>query len=497
MTVVETPPAEALDLRESTSLVEAGTTRAITRPDGSAIQLGFDRDGNPKDGGIFDAEGRVPMFVIRPGIGRGRGRHLYEASMLESNAGKFNGWKMYVNHLSPEAKKAAGGLPRDVRDLGGRIVESWWDPSVPATERFKQGAVRGMAKPTPFMAALIDHDPEIVEASISATATGVKQGPDRTWIVEGIEDKGSVDWVTEAGAGGRVVSIMESAYEHDTEGRLALLASMDDGEFTDYLRGERPDVLTRLREAEAAEGDDEDEDEDDPTKKAAKADDTQVRESEEDDMPITPEALAEALSSEETRNVLLEALDVDSLVESRANETIAVFLRDHFPAILEEALEEERTLIRATSTAAADRRVQVERFRSKAHGLIESATTASGKPLPDAFKAQIKAKFDIAESGEPTPALNVVDEIGEDGEVTKKADDKLTEAVEAEIATARDLVAAVNPTRVRGQGPSGDGQEVQEEAKTGVRKGGLMESFLQEAGFEDPSKVYEGHEVQG
>jgi hypothetical protein len=434
-----------LELHESTLVVEEGA---------SAIQ----------------PDGTVLMHVIRPGLGRGRGKHLYEAKMLSENAHKFTGWKMYVNHLSPEAKRAAGGLPRDVRDLGGRIVESWWDPSVPGDDRFGQGAVVARAKPTPFIRDLIENDPEIVEASISATATGVRPGQHagaRCWIVEGIEDRGSVDWVTEAGAGGKVVSLLEAAMEHDEEGRIALLASMTDEEFVDYMKRERPNAAERV-----------------------------VRESEEDPVEITPEMLTEALADEGLRNTLLSALNVNTLVEAAVETAVEKALeeagqewQEQLPQLLEAALETERALIRATARADADRRVQITEMRSTAHKLAEAAKLPSGKPLPERFVQEIKEHFDIVE-GEPTPALNVVDDIDDNGEVTKKAEDKLTEAVEAEVKKAIELVAAANPARVRGQGPSV--QEGEEGAKGGaVAKGSLLESLFTEAGFEDPSKVYD------
>jgi hypothetical protein len=111
-----TPEAEALDLRESISLTEAASAPSIKKPDGTEIQLGYNGRGELTEGGLFDEKGRVPLHIIRPGIGKGRGRHLYEARMLEEAAPTFAGWKQFLNHLSPEAKKAAAGLPRDIRD---------------------------------------------------------------------------------------------------------------------------------------------------------------------------------------------------------------------------------------------------------------------------------------------------------------------------------------------------------------------------------------------
>lgn len=448
---MDSPTATDLELREATvTLVEGADGGGPVAPDGTVL-----------------------LHIIRPGVGRGKGRHLYEARMLQANAHKFTGWKMYVNHLSPEAKRAMGGLPRDVRDLGGRIVESWWDPTIPAVSgRFGQGAVVGRAKPTPQIRELIENDPEIVEASISATATGVKPGSDdkgqRVWIVEGIEDKGSVDWVTEAGAGGRVVSLMEAAMESDTDGTLALLASMSDEEFRTYIQKERPEIVEALSQSPSGHtGDTEDE----MTK-------------------LTPEMLAEALADdsgrrtliealtadEDTRDALLEALDVDSYVAGLVHSV----LTEHLPQLVEAAVEAERDVIRATAKADADRRLQVERFERTAHQMVESAR------LPDPLKEQIKAKFSIQESGDPSPALDVIDKLDADGKVEKKADAVLTEAVEAEITSARALAASLRPARVSGQGPSAatkDGDGTIQEGKQ--QQPPATAALLQESGFGD------------
>jgi hypothetical protein len=140
----------------------------------------------------------LPIHILRPCVGKGRGRHIYEANMLQENAHKFAGWRQYIDHLSPEARRAAKGLPRSIRDLGGRIVESYWDPNVPEdpTTGFGPGAIVGWSLPTPFIRELAENDPELVEASISANATGVQptmRDGRRAWLVEGIEEKGTVD----------------------------------------------------------------------------------------------------------------------------------------------------------------------------------------------------------------------------------------------------------------------------------------------------------------
>lgn len=434
----EPVPQEALELRESTFALP---TSAVEMP--TWLQEAYSDEQRAK---------MVPLHIIRPGVGRGRGNHLYEAKMLEENADVFKGWKMYVDHLSPEARKKSHGLPRSFHDLGGRIVESYWDGTVPAdAERgFGQGAVIGWAIPTPFVKQVIDNDPEIAEASISANATGVRainRDGKRVWLVEGIEKRGSVDWVTEAGAGGRVVALMEAAYSEENEEDTALLESMTDEDFMAWVGQSRPHLLAEAEESETPEGD--------STDNPAGAEG-------EDMGDITPEKLQEALQSEDFQGV------VDSAVQERLR------------PLVEAAVSEERELIRAEARADADRQIELRDLRDEAHEIVEESR------LPDPLKDQIKAEYALTDTG-PTAALDAVtDQFGEDGKVEKQAKAVLREAVEARVSEQRDLLAAVNPTRVKGQGPATP-SEGDEDRKKG--EGTLWGELLQESGV-DPETAY-------
>lgn len=405
------------------------------------------------------ADGTVLLHIIRPGWGQGRGSHYYSPEMLRENAHKFAGWKMFVDHLAPEAKKKAGGLPRSIRDLGGRIVESWFDDTVPADDRHEQGAVVGRCKPTPFVRELIENDPEIVEASISAQAEGVRPHRDnshRGWAVEGIESRGSVDWVTEAGAGGRVVALMEAVYDDTDINDVELIEAMTDDEFTEYVRERRPELIEALAEEAGAEGNN-----DSP---------------EEESMELTPEALAEAINSNEELSSALDEI-VEARVTARVEQVVGGL---DISAQIEEALADERALIRAEASADSDRRIALRDFRDEAHEMIESAL----KTQPT-FAERAKAKFALTESG-PTPLLDVIDEIDDEGNIVKPAKDKLHDNVQAEIAEQRAILAEARPTRVRGQGPSveeatdADGKN----KPTASHKDGLTGNLLQEAGFD-------------
>ena len=430
----------------------------------------------------------LPIHILRPCLGKGKGRHLYEAKMLQENASKFVGWRQYIDHLSPEARRAAKGLPRSIRDLGGRIVESYWDGDVPPDESkgYGQGAVVGWSLPTPFIRELAENDPELVEASISANATGVQpimRDGRRAWLVEGIEDRGSVDWVTEAGAGGRVVALMEAAYEEDG---MELLESMSDEEFIAYVEEVRPHLLTEQSDGDAEDLADKGVDEleemvarlmkrnpklsrgqaEAMAKQALKKSGGGSPDTEEADMgAITPEALQEALQSEDFRSVL------DPIVEERVK------------ALVESAVAGERELIRAEARADADRQLELRDMRDTAHRQISEAK------LPTVFASRAKAQFEITGSG-PTPALDVVDDVDDEGKVTKQAGAKLQEAVDAAVQDQRELLAAANPTAVRGQGPGAPAKrgEGEEEAKKG--DGTLYGAVLQEAGV-DPTTAWD------
>lgn len=435
------------------------------------------------DAGPIRADGMVPLHIIRPGVGRGRGRHLYEAAMLQQavEEGRFANWKMYVDHQSPEAKKASGGLPRSVRDLGGIIKEAWWDPTVPADpERgFGPGAVVGLAKPTSLIASLITDDPELVEASISATATSVKpvrRGGETVWLVEGIRPRGSVDWVTEAGAGGRVAPLIEALVESDDfreelemaeEAGDAPFVVTDDNALMEWL-AERPDLVDRIVEAADIGG----------------RDDNRERELREGGTVNAGELLQEALETDEGRAVLDEAV----------RESFARIVAPALQDLVEAALEDERQLLRAEGKAEAGRMLEVRDMKDVAHSMIAESK------LPDTFQAELRERYDLVD-GTPTPALDVLAEEDEAGAVKRSATEVLREALTVDIAHKREQAAELRPTRVRGQGevreakksdddePGDKGKEKVEEGSTGSFK---TDSMLQEAGIAIDEGLYAG-----
>lgn len=502
-------PREALEISEAIAVSRPGSLEEVLQSAPDDVRQRVDQ--------LLEAAGGdttlVPLHIIRPGVGKGKGRHLYEANVLSRDAHVFRGWRQYVDHLSEAARKALGGLPRSVRDLGGRIVESWWDPNVPADEEkgWGQGAVVGLSRPVPYIGDLVKSDPDLIEASISARATNVHPGKDNTWVVEGIQPTGgSVDWVTEAGAGGRVAAALQEARVEDFE------ATLYEGLTIEELTDHRPDLIEAAKTASDSEdaGDGGNDELEELTKKllpkfkgnramAAKAAKAQLAREQsgaqesrnaelegEEDVPITPESLREALQTDEGQELL------DELLGDRVERAAEEKLTEMLPGKVEEALEEERELIRVEARADSDRQLQLRDLRDEAEQLIAESR------LPKAFQDVVRAKFTLADKG-PTPDLDVIDEYDDKGEVVKTASQVLTEAVSREIDAQRELLAAANPTRVKaGPTQAQKDSELEEGEKEGEEKekdkqerstgSPLTDMVLAEAGF-DPStldKVY-------
>lgn len=472
-TEAATVPMEAYALRESIAL----------------------REGSGQGDGVFLVE------VMRPCVGRGKGRHLYEAPMLRDNAHKFAGWKMYVDHQSDAARRAAGGLPRSVRDYGGRIVESYWDPSVPAEGRFGAGAVMGKVRPAPFVNELLEHDPGALDVSINARATSVRpvdaEGG-RAWLVEGIEDRGTVDWVTEGGAGGgKVRALLEAMSEDPEEAEKEMLETMDDDELRAYLREERPGVLAE-GDTKGDTGSEESGSggwKDDPKVKAWvakwmkggmpeamawKAAQKKHANSKDGSDELTE---AEALADEQDDADPTPADDGDlfDLTEtSMDRDDLIDLIREETRTLVESTMDDERDLIRAEAKAEADRQVQLRDLRDEARIVIEAAR------LPAACKARLTSRFALVE-GAPTDDLDVTDLVDEDGAVVVSASEVLEEGLALAIEEERTLVSELAPTRVRGQGSKDRGQD---RAPSDEKpKASLWRSVLQEAAV-DPDKAY-------
>lgn len=147
-------------------------------------------------------DGVVPVKVIEPGWGSSG---YYAPNVLERDAGVFEGVQMFWDH---PRKSDQEELPeRSLNDLAGVLHGVQWKESGPDGP-----GIYGHAKIfSPFKERMRDLAPHV---GLSILASGKlsegehegRRGP----VIEAITQARSVDFVTVAGAGGKVVSLFES-----------------------------------------------------------------------------------------------------------------------------------------------------------------------------------------------------------------------------------------------------------------------------------------------
>lgn len=165
---------------------------------------------------IWDAEERtVWVTPIKPGWGNSRDKNYYPAATLKEavSSGRFDHIKMYMDHPTSDDEKKRP--ERSVKDWFATTREAKWDdvaqePRVPIKVHDKATFDR-------FQEA-----PEQIAFSVLGGGVGRpgEVAGQRGRIVESITNLRSLDWVTEAGAGGQL-AFAESAgndEEMDTMG---------------------------------------------------------------------------------------------------------------------------------------------------------------------------------------------------------------------------------------------------------------------------------------
>lgn len=170
-------------------------------------------------------DGCFPIQIIEAGFGNARDKAYYGADMLATPANYqiFEGCKMYLDHLTSAGEKALEGGPRSVRDWAATIKETFWDPAT--------STVKGWAKPvTEAFSSTVDLMGEDLGISIDAFAQvipGIREGK-RVNVIQRFTHCASVDLVTEAGAGGHVLQVMEGRFvEATSDGADTLAAKMN------------------------------------------------------------------------------------------------------------------------------------------------------------------------------------------------------------------------------------------------------------------------------
>jgi len=150
-----------------------------------------------------EGDGSLLVEFITPGWGSSG---YYSPEVVEAAAPLFAvGTHMYLDHPTPTEENERP--VRSVKDLAAVITEAG---------AWKDGGIRGKVKPFgPYRELLLDEDfATNIGLSIRASASDIvigeadgRKGP----IIEGLVDLKSVDFVTRAGRGGRVLQVLESA----------------------------------------------------------------------------------------------------------------------------------------------------------------------------------------------------------------------------------------------------------------------------------------------
>lgn len=391
----------------------------------------------PKRGKVIADDGTVKVAIIRPCISKGKRLRglapIYTPGMLAENAAVFGSWLMYMDHLTEGMANAVRRRGRSISELGGRLVESYFDPEfrLPDDDDFgyRPGAVIGRAIPQPLVESMIKADPEILQVSINAFPKGARRGqvpwnPSETgMIVEGIRamPQGSVDWVPRGGAGGRVlpevaeqaVSLIESYYDacderdpHVNEGA----------------------AVPQLNEYKTIE---------------------ELREGLQTENP----ALAEALTG-------LRSAPVETLTESAVSSLLDTKLAE---AEARHAAELEA--VREAAEEEIDNRLS----ESRAHERLERVALAKIRKagLPPTWTADLESGYSIGARGVPAK-LRVQESDG------KSAVEILEARIDADVKHAFDLLREGDSgPRVSGLGPARSGG-----ASTG---GDLFDDFMSES----------------
>jgi hypothetical protein len=412
--------------------------------------------GKAKLGPIFNSDGIGKAVIIRPCISRGRRIRglspIYTPQMLEANAGVFDGWPMFMDHVPPELAEVMAKHGRSVKELGGQIVKGAWSRDFlhesDAEYGYQKGGVLAEIWATPFIRNTVGQNPNLLHTSINAWPKSGKPGPvpwkpkAKGMVIEGIrrQPQGSVDFVVRGGAGGRllvqegmedegawpdtgawssedvqlVVSVAESLYAS----RQMKDLPKNPAELKAYLEENAPHLLPALGT---------------------------LTEADSEDKP-----LIEALVKKGKTRAQAEAIVKDSK-DDRAQESATVTMEDVRTFV--EALNEGAPSVEEFEERLTERAEEIIRERDEQRYLstVAAQLIEAAPGLPASWKADLKARYSMLPSG-PAPALMVEAETGDDGN-EKSVEDVLKEAVTADLDHARNLIAdAKGKPRVTGEG---------------------------------------------
>lgn len=390
----------------------------------------------------------VIVDIIEAGMGNSRDRRMYPPEVLAQAVTVFENARMYADHLTPDMEQRLKGMPRSIRDLTGRIKEAWWNPDGGKNGR---GAIQGrVSVSAPWLWEMVENDPELLELSINAAGkTKVADGEDGSPIslVESITRCHSLDWVAQAGAGGRVLELVEAAIRN--ESAEANEMHIDWSKVTlDELRENAPALVEKIEKEQL---DQLQADLDELEQIVAEELGSEDPDDDEDDVDLDDDELvASADESDEDEDEDEESDADDEDDESDDDEPVAesYYTREDVKSILKEALTEQREKL-ARDTARKERMLS---NREIAGELIRAAEfpSISERKLVEAFR-----EFDGPET-------------------------KLRESVKAAIADKRAELREVSGRGVRGAGRSVPAGKLIESAPTDAHR-----ELMAELGIDD------------
>jgi len=178
----------------------------------AGVQKDFEVSGfvSLKEAKFNDDFSEVEVVLIEQGTNEAKKRHYPDKTIREA-AGIFMGWKNYINHPTPTEERERP--ERNLKDWASTIVESYYSDGkamakiavhdIWLRERLADPVARGQLGLSILAGGKI--------------SVGKVNGKDGYQIVEAIiparkNGPPSVDWVTEAGARGRVSKLLETRY---------------------------------------------------------------------------------------------------------------------------------------------------------------------------------------------------------------------------------------------------------------------------------------------
>ncbi len=208
-TVIGEGEGQAVEVGEPVEVEIAYVPKA-----GSLTEAALEEDFVALNEGAVRKDGTATIKLISPGFGSSG---YYPADVLKRDGpGVFReGTKMYADH--PTAQEEAARPERSIRDLAAVLTSSarWEDVGADGPGLYAEAKIfETWRKPLDEMAA----DTGVSIRALGRARMGEVEGR-KGPIVESIVSAKSVDFVTDAGRGGRIVPLAEAARNRNPEGR--------------------------------------------------------------------------------------------------------------------------------------------------------------------------------------------------------------------------------------------------------------------------------------